>query len=124
MRGRFTLGDATEQAHQRGRPLPRAFTGRATQQRIVAIAGPAALRVIVALHAKGAAVGAPTVWADKAVGVEMPLQPEQAQAIIKQLRDGKINHVRRTPNRTVDGRQYTTRARLLDMSHRSTFTCA
>jgi hypothetical protein len=54
--------------------------------------------------------------------VQVPFKLEQAQAIVKQLRDGKINHIGLTPNRTVDGRQYTTLARLLDMSQKLKFT--
>jgi len=114
--GRFALGHAAEQEHQRGRALARAFKGRTAQQGIVTIASPAPIGVIVALDAEVAAIGAPTVRAYETIWVQVSFKPEQAQAIVKQLRDGKINHISLTPNRTVDGRQYITLARLLDMS--------
>ncbi len=94
--GRFTLADAAQQEHQRGRALPRAFKGGATQQGIVAITYPTAVGVIVALCPEAAAVGTATVRTDEAVRVEVPLQPEQAQAIVKQIRNRKVNHDRLT----------------------------
>ena len=97
----------------------RAFKDRAAQHGIVAIAGPAAIGIIVALDAEAPAVGAPTVRADETIRVQVSFKPEQAQAIVKQLRDGKITHIGLTSNRTVDGRQYTTPALLLDMSQQS-----
>ena len=95
--GRFALGHAAEQENQRGWPLARAFKGGATQQRIVAITGSATIGIIVALDTEVPAIGAPTVRADETIRVQMSFKPEQAQAIVEQLRDGKINHIGLTP---------------------------
>ena len=71
----------------------------------------------MAWDAEPPALGAGTVRAEEAMRLQVSFEPEQAQAIVKQLGDGKINHTVLTANRTVDRRQYTTPARLPDMSH-------
>ena len=77
--------------------------------------------VIGALDPEPSAVSARTMRAGEAIRVQVSLKPHEAQAIVKQLRDGKINHIGLTSNRTVDGRQYTTLARLLDMSQQNKY---
>jgi len=47
----------------------------------------------VALGAKEAPLGLPTAWASKSRGVEMALQPQNANALVHQLADREINHV-------------------------------
>jgi hypothetical protein len=91
-RGRFTLADAAQQEHQRGRPLTRAFKGSAAQQGIVAITCATAVGIIVALRTEMTALGTPTVRADEAVRMQVPLQPEQTEAIVKQVCNRKVNH--------------------------------
>ena len=81
--GGFALAHAAEQEHQRRRALARAFKGRAAQQGIVTIAGPAPIGIIVALDAKPPTVSAPAVRSDEAMRVQVPFKPEQAQAIVK-----------------------------------------
>jgi len=77
-RCRFAIGDTTEQEYQSGWPLARAFKGRATEERIVAVALTTAIGVVVALRAKVAMAGAPARGAHKAGWVQMPLKPDKA----------------------------------------------
>jgi hypothetical protein len=62
------------------------------QQRVVAIADATALGVIMALAAKQPAVGTTTVRAHKSRRVEMASEPQQAQAIIKEVGNPKVDH--------------------------------
>ncbi len=57
-----------------------------------------------------------TVRADEAIGVEVAFEPEEAQAIVKQIGDRKIDHTILTGTHTFGRRQYTLPTRLLDMS--------
>jgi hypothetical protein len=43
------------------------------------------------------AIGAPTVGADEAIRMQVALQPDHANACIKQLGDRKINHTAMIP---------------------------
>jgi hypothetical protein len=116
-RGRFALGDSAEQENQCCRALATALIGGATQQCIVAITCPTAIGVIIALRPKVATIGTPALRANKAIGVQVALQPEQAQAIVKQVGNRKIDHAILPGTDRCGRREYTMGARLLDMSH-------
>jgi hypothetical protein len=49
------------------------------------------------LGAKEAPLGVPTVWARQSGGVEMALQPQNADALAQQFADREINHVAIVP---------------------------
>jgi hypothetical protein len=69
----------------------------------------------VALAAKQPPVSTATVGAHKPIWVEMALQPQQAEAIIKEVGNRKVDHGILTQIHVFRGK-YTTGARLLDMS--------
>src|SRR5579859_202829 len=75
------------------RRVAAALKGSAAQQGIVFGTHPTTKGIIVALRSEPTVLSTPTLGTDKAVRVQMPLQPDQAQAIVKQIGDRKINHV-------------------------------
>ena len=89
--GRFALGDAALQEHQIRGSLAATLKARATQQGLVFRTRPTAIGIIVALGTEAPAIITRTLRAHKAVGVQMPFQPDQAQAIVKQIRNREID---------------------------------
>jgi hypothetical protein len=79
---------------------------------------PTSIGIIVALGAKPTTISTPTLRADKAVGVQMPFQPDQAQTIVKQIRDQKIDRAVLLRPHVYSRWDHTNLARLLDMSRR------
>jgi hypothetical protein len=69
----------------------------------------------VTLAAKEPAIRTPTAGAHKPVWMKMALKPEQAQAIIKEVGNRKVNHGKLTHMHGFRGK-YTILAHLLDMS--------
>jgi hypothetical protein len=103
----FAFGDATQQEYERGWPLAAAFKDRAGQQGVVAVTGAAAVGRAGLLYPEKAAIGAATVGTDEALRMQMALQPQQAEAIINQIGDRKVNHAPSVPSPALP----------LDMSH-------
>ena len=77
---RLAFGHPTQQQHQRGRSLPRLFEDRPRQQRVVAIAGPAAVGWEMPLCTEQAPLGTATVGACEPLRMQVTLQPDQADA--------------------------------------------
>jgi len=84
----------SQQQSQHGGVFAACFEYRLAQQRIGAITHLAAVRVIVTLASKQPAVGTTTVGTHKSIRMEMPLQPQQAEAIIKWVGYRKIDSYR------------------------------
>ena len=83
---------AASHQHEGGRALPGFLKDRPGQQRIVPLAGLTAVGRKMLLGAEQAPFGVPTARAYEPLGVEIPLQPEGADAIIHQLGNREINH--------------------------------
>jgi hypothetical protein len=91
------------------------FKDGPAQERVVAIAHTTAVGIIVALAAKEPASGTSTVRAHKSRWVEMPLQPQQAEAIIKEVGNRKVDHTLLLQAQARVKREYSMCAQLLDM---------
>jgi hypothetical protein len=89
-RGRFAFGDAAQQQHQRGGRLACFLEGSPAQQGVVAIAVATAVGWKVFLLAEQTPLSTHAMRTHEAVGMEMALQPEQANALVEQLGDWKV----------------------------------
>ena len=86
------LGNATEQEHQRGWPLPRLFEYGPRQPRVVAMTGATAIGGKVPWLAKEPACWACAVRTAHAIGVRVAFQPQGADALIQQCSDREVNY--------------------------------
>src|SRR5262245_1940571 len=89
---RLAFGDATQQEHESCWPLPGFGEGGVGQQRVIAVAGPAAIARKRLSAYKEPSLGTAAVRTHEPVRVNVLLQPGQATGIVEQVSDRKVNH--------------------------------
>jgi hypothetical protein len=100
-RSRFAFGDAAQQQYQCSGRLAGFLERGIGQQGIVAITVAAAIGRKVFLLTEEPASRTPAMRTDEALGMQVALQPDHANARIEQLGDRKVYHTAMIPHRTL-----------------------
>jgi hypothetical protein len=90
----LALGDAAQQQDQGGGALPGFREDCPGQQGVIPLTGPTPVRRKVALGAEPAPRRIPTPRAYQPLRVEVTFQPDEADAIVHELGNRELNHIR------------------------------